>query len=95
VGIDGESRRYGNEDKSDLVISRMAPVLAQVDDDIYRVLNTAALAQDRSQHCVLPVLTPCLPGTFSSTGVIRYQGFSDFGRPNTLLACDTLNRSRQ
>ena len=33
VGIDGESRRYGNEDKSDLVISRMAPVLAQVDDE--------------------------------------------------------------
>ena len=33
MGIDGASRRYGNEDKSDLVISRMAPVLAPVDDE--------------------------------------------------------------
>ena len=32
MGIDGESHRYGNE-INPLVISRMAPVLAQVDDE--------------------------------------------------------------
>ena len=40
MGIDGESHRYGNEDKSDLVISRMAPVLAQVDDESEDAVST-------------------------------------------------------